>query len=140
MQETDRNLNEGKVTHIDGRVKMLGPGMGCLVCHGGILSPAQVRWDLANERERRADPYFTEDSNIKQPSVISLNSTAASLATTMFLSAVAGIRANARSQVYRGVLGVVRTMDDTPRQECVVCSKEYFYGKGDQYALPARID
>jgi hypothetical protein len=58
----------------------------------------------------------------------------------MFLAAVAGVPANARSQVYRGVQGVVRVLDDTPRQECVVCSKDYFYGKGDQYDLPARID
>jgi hypothetical protein len=56
---------------------MLAPGLGCLVCRDGILSPDHIRWDLAGEAQRQADPYFLSQVGIKQPSVISLNSTAA---------------------------------------------------------------
>jgi hypothetical protein len=129
---------DGKVTHFNGRVKMLAPSLGCLVCQDGILSPRHVRWDLSNERQRRADPYFSSATGIKQPSVISLNSATASQAITMFLAAVAGIPTNARSQTLRGVQGDMRVLDATPRDDCVNCSAQAFYGKGDAYDLPAQ--
>jgi Family of unknown function (DUF6527) len=65
------NVHEGKVTHIDGRVQMLARALGCLVYRDGILSPNHVRWDLSNEAQRRADPYFLGQTSIKQPAVIS---------------------------------------------------------------------
>jgi len=132
------DADDSNVLQFGGRVKMLGPSMSCLICQGGILSPDQVRWDLANENQRNADPYFLEASGVKQPSVISLNSTVTSLATTMFLSAVAGVPAKTRSQFYRGIQGVVRVLDDTPREGCVNCSPEFFFGRGAVYELPAR--
>jgi molybdopterin-synthase adenylyltransferase len=94
----------GRVTHFGGRTQMLAPGLSCLVCTDGVLSPQEVlRWDLSNERQRAADPYFSGRVNIKQPAVISLNSTVASHAATMFLAAVAGIPTDVRSQLARGI-------------------------------------
>ena len=49
---------EEKVFHFGGRVQMCAPGLGCLVCREGILSPDHVRWDLSNDWQRGADPYF----------------------------------------------------------------------------------
>jgi molybdopterin/thiamine biosynthesis adenylyltransferase len=132
------NVHEGKVTHFDGRIQMLAPGLGCLVCREGILSPNQIRSDLSCEAQRRADPYFNSQVGIKQPSVISLNSTAASLAVTMFLAAVAGVPSNTRSQMIRGVPGVIRQLDTEPYPACINCSDEGFLGRGDTCPLPAR--
>ena len=132
------NVHEGKVTHIDGRVQMLAPELSCLVCRDGILSPNHVRWDLSNEVQRRADPYFLGQAGIKQPAVISLNSTAASLAVTMFLGAVVGVPSNARSQAYRGIPGVVRSLDTEPYSGCINCSDQGFRGQGDSCPLPVR--
>jgi molybdopterin/thiamine biosynthesis adenylyltransferase len=132
------NVRDGKVTHFDGRVQMLAPGLGCLVCRDGILSPDHIRWDLAGEAQRQADPYFLSQVGIRQPSVISLNSTVASLAVTMFLAAVAGVPSNGRSQMFRGVPGVVRQLDTQPTAGCINCSDEGFLGRGDTCPLPAR--
>jgi len=132
------SVHDGKVTHFDGRVQMLAPGLACLVCRDGILSPNHIRWDLAGEAQRQADPYFLSQVGIKQPSVISLNSTVASLAVTMFLAAVAGVPSNTRSQVLRGVPGDVRRLDTEPTAGCINCSDEGFLGKGDTCPLPTR--
>jgi molybdopterin-synthase adenylyltransferase len=132
-------VHEGTVTHFSGRVQMLAPGLGCLVCTVGLLDPREVRWDLSNEQQRKADPYFLGRTDIKQPAVISLNSAVASQAVTMFLAAVAGIPSPARSQLLRGERGDMRVLDDTPRPQCVNCSTEAFYGKGGRYKLPVRM-
>jgi hypothetical protein len=129
---------EEKVFHFGGRVQMLAPGLGCLVCGEGILSPDHVRWDLSNDRQRRADPYFARAVGIKQPSVISLNSQAAGQGVTMFLAAVAGIPMEIRSQAIRGMQGAVRALEDVPRENCVNCSLQGFFGKGRLCDLPSR--
>ena len=131
-------VQDGRVTHFGGRVQMLAPGIGCLVCTDGTLSPKEIRIDLSNEEQRRADPYFLGQANIIQPSVISLNSSAASTAVTMFLAAVAGVPTDSRSQVLRGIPGSVRTLADAPRQGCINCSTDAYFGKGDLYSLPVR--
>ncbi|TAL07005.1 MAG: hypothetical protein EPO07_00965, partial [Verrucomicrobia bacterium] len=79
----------GKVTHIAGRTQMLAPGLACLAC-GNLLDAEQVRRDLLTDFERRTDPYILGEPE-PAPAVISLNSTMASLAVTMFLNAVVGV-------------------------------------------------
>lgn len=132
------NVHEGRITHVDGRVQMLAPGLCCLVCRDGILSPHHVRWDLSTEEQRQADPYFLGQVGIKQPAVISLNSTAASLAVTMFLGAVAGVPSSARSQIVRSIPGVVRVLDTDTQAGCVNCTDQGFLGRGDTCLLPSR--
>jgi molybdopterin-synthase adenylyltransferase len=103
-----------------------------------MLSPQEVRWDLSNERQRAADPYFSGRANITQPAVISLNSTVASHAVTMFLAAVAGIPTDVRSQLVRGIPGITRALATAPREGCITCSKDAYYGKGALHELPCR--
>ncbi len=117
---------------------MMAPGLACLVCTDGVLSPQEVRWDLSNERQRAADPYFSGRVGIKQPAVISLNSAAASQAVTMFLAAVAGIPTDVRSNALRGMQGTMRALESVPRPGCVNCSTDAYYGKGDLFDLPCR--
>jgi len=133
------NVENDRITHFGGRVQMLAPGLGCLVCRDGILSPDEVRWDLSNAEARAADPYFNTRVQVEQPAVMSLNSAVAAQAGTMFLAAVAGIPGEARSQLLRGMQGDLRRLDDSPRRGCVNCSKNGYFGQGDNYNLPKRM-
>jgi len=133
------HVEDERITHFGGRVQMLAPGLGCLVCRDGILSADEVRRDLSNAEARAADPYFNTRVQVEQPAVMSLNSAVVAQAGTMFLAAVAGIPGEARSQILRGIQGDTRRLDDSPRAGCVNCSKDGYFGQGDKYDLPKRI-
>lgn len=124
--------HEGQVTHIAGRVQMLAPGLACLAC-GTDLDPEQVRRDLLTEAQRAADPYVVgaQANATMQPAVMSINGVAASLAVTMFLSAVTGIPNTARYQRLRLESGTVARVDAVPREDCIVCSPTGFFATGD---------
>ncbi len=92
------DAKDGTVEGVVGRVQMLAPGLPCLVCQK-LLDPEGVRRDLLSEEERAKDPYIV-GAAVPQPSVISLNTTIASLAVTMFLSAVTGLEVAPRHQIY----------------------------------------
>ena len=123
---------------ISGRVNMLSPGLPCLTCLN-VLDPDIIRKELLNAEQRNADPYFSDGVGIHQPAVISLTSTIASIAVTMFLSIVTGIPANARGQYYDGNLGKVRPITMNPHPTCVTCSSECgVFGRGLEVSLPTR--
>lgn len=126
---------DGEV-RVTGRIQMIGPGLSCLLC-GNILDPEVVRRDLMTEFERQNDPYIL-GSPEPQPAVVSLNGTVASLAVSMFLSAVTGLQLKSRYQIYRGEVGTVRVIGSEPSPDCVVCSPAGAAGKGDQWDLPGR--
>jgi hypothetical protein len=128
---------DGAVTHIGARVQMMAPGLPCLTC-GNLLDADLVRYDLMNPDQRAVDPYFSGHLAPPQPAVISLNSTAASLAVTMFLGAVTDIPAHARFQTYNAITGKVRAVEFTPDPMCVVSSPNGALGKGDEWPLPVR--
>jgi molybdopterin-synthase adenylyltransferase len=129
---------DGKVTHVAGRTQMLAPGLACLTC-GNLLDSEQVRRDLLTDFERRADPYILGDPE-PAPAVISLNSTMASLAVTMFLNAVVGIPGSARFLNYNAMTGICRPAICTPHPSCVVCSFRGALARGDEWPLAARQD
>ncbi len=130
------SVKDGRVTHISGRAQMLAPGLGCLTC-ARLLDSAAIRYDLMSDNERRSDRYFI-GSGVPQPAVISLNSTVASLAVSMFLAAYTSIPGTARQQVYDGIGGYLRSAV-TPRDPiCVVCSKNGALARGDEWSLPTR--
>ena len=127
---------QGRVTHISGRVQMAAPGLPCLVC-GNVIDPVAVRRELQSPVQRAADPYIT-GQNEPQPAVISLNSTVASLAVTMFMSAFTPVPSEARLQYYNGISGVVRAATLQADPSCVVCSLSGALGLGNKWALPGR--
>ena len=124
------------VKHVAGRVQMLAPGLGCLTC-AELLNSDAVRRDLMSDYERQQDPYFTGPGE-PQPAVVSINSTVASLAVTMFLSAVASIPVEARFQMYNAIAGTVRAVRRDPVAACVVCSDRGALARGDEWPLPTR--
>jgi molybdopterin-synthase adenylyltransferase len=126
----------GTVKYMAGRVQMLSPGLGCLVCTDKLDSD-QVRREMMSEEQRRHDPYIVGET-VKQPAVISLNSTISSAAVTMFLAAVTGIPANARMLTYDGVRGALKPVLNEPRPHCIVCSSDGALGRGVAWQLPVR--
>lgn len=128
---------QGEVTHISGRTQMAAPGLPCLVC-AGVIDAAAVRRELQSAVQRAADPYIT-GFNEPQPAVISLNSTVASLAVTMFMAAFTPVPGESRLQYYNGITGVVRAATLRADPSCVVCSRSGALGLGDQWSLPGRV-
>jgi molybdopterin-synthase adenylyltransferase len=122
---------------IFGRVQMLAPEQPCLVC-SGVLDPALVRRDLMNDFERQQDPYIS-GALVAQPAVISVNTTMAGLAVTMFLAAVTNLDLKPRYQLYRARNGTVRSVMAEADPECVVCSTHGAYKRGDSWPLPGRV-
>jgi molybdopterin/thiamine biosynthesis adenylyltransferase len=129
-------VRDGAVTHVTGRVQMLSPGLPCLTCTGALDSE-QIRRELLTPEQRRADPYV-DGANEPQPAVISLNSTMASLAVTMFLGAVTPAPAAARFQFYDGVRGTVRATRASQVESCIVCSTSGALARGGSWPLPVR--
>lgn len=127
---------QGKVKHIAGRVQFLSPGCACLVCTEKLDSN-QVRQELMTKSQRAADPYIT-GAFVPQPAVISVNSTVASAAVTMFLAATTGLPSNSRMLSYDGLTGAIRFLHLDPRPGCLVCSEAGAMGTGDTCTLPKR--
>lgn len=130
------HVREGHIASVTGRVQMLSPGLGCLVCADG-LNGQQVRWELMSAAQRRADPYF-ENASVPQPAVMPLNGVVTSAAVAMFLSAVTGYPGDARLLHYDGLRGSMRPQVLPPRPRCIVCSGEGALARGDAWALPVR--
>ena len=130
------HVRAGNIASVTGRVQMLSPGLGCLVCADGI-DGQQVRWELMSPAQRRADPYF-ENASVPQPAVMPLNGVVTSAAVAMFLSAVTGYPGEARLLHYDGLRGSMRPQLLTPRHCCIVCSSEGALARGDAWTLPVR--
>jgi len=127
------------ISHVSGRVQMLAPGLACLAC-SAVLDPEAVRRDLLDEAARAADPYVTgAPVPIPQPAVISINSTASSLAVTMLLSAVSGVPFGARHIRLRLEAGRVAPVTVQPERECPVCGPEGYLERGDTWPRPGRM-
>ena len=124
------------ITHVAGRVQMLSPGLACLTC-GNQFDSEQVRRDMLTDFERQADPYILGQQE-PAPATISLNSTVASLAVTMFMNSALGIPGNARFLNYNAMLGTTRPVVCTPHPTCIVCSSSGAIARGDEWPLPAR--
>lgn len=130
--------NSDKDLALAGHVKMLAPGLSCLWC-ARHLDSKQVWNELRSEAERVADPYFVGGHGAPQPAVISLNSTVASLAVTMFLSAVTGIPSAPRYLLYDGNRGRVNQALVEADPACVFCGPNSTAGWGGDAPLPERM-
>lgn len=129
-------VREGTVTHITGRVQMLAPGLPCLVCTNA-LDGERIRQEMLSPEQRVADPYIIGDHE-PQPAVVSINSTMASLAVTMFLGAVTPVPAAARFQLYDGIRGTVRPTTASIVADCIACSAKGALSRGVSLSLPVR--
>lgn len=127
----------GDQTTIGSHVQMLAPNLPCLWC-SNHLNAHRIREELMTEEQRTADPYFENGTGVEQPAVISLNGTTASLAITMFLSAVAGIPSRPRYLAYDAVRGRMNALSVTANHDCPFCGPDSTLGMGDRAPLPGR--
>ena len=132
------SVREGRLAYITGRVQLLAPGLPCLACME-LLNSEQIRRELLTPEARAGDPYIV-GFHEPQPSVVSLNSTMASLAVTMFIGLVTSAPVEARMQIYDGIAGTVRNTSAAQDPHCFVCSGEGALARGDSWPLPTRRD
>jgi hypothetical protein len=103
-----------------------------------VLDAELVRCDLLSDAQRADDPYI-QGARILQPAVISINGAAASLAVTMFLSALTGIPVASRQQRLRLETGVVVSVASNRNPDCPWCSTSGVLARGDSWPAPGRV-
>jgi molybdopterin/thiamine biosynthesis adenylyltransferase len=130
------NAEHGHISHLQARTQLLAPGLPCLACMN-LLDGDAVRRGLMAREELAADPYFIGESE-PQPSVVTVNSTIASLATTMFLGMFTDAPLRARFQMYNALAGVVKPVEAAAVPDCVICSPNGYLGKGSAWDFPGR--
>jgi molybdopterin/thiamine biosynthesis adenylyltransferase len=131
------NAERGHISHLQARTQLLAPGLPCLACMN-LLDGDAVRRGLMAREELAADPYFTGESE-PQPSVVTVNSTIASLATSMFLGIFTEAPLRARFQMYNALAGVVKPVEAAAVPDCVICSARGYLGKGSAWDFPGRL-
>ncbi|MFC3861182.1 HesA/MoeB/ThiF family protein [Deinococcus antarcticus] len=125
-----------KAVHISGRIQMLSPSLPCLLCTDS-LDLTRVRTDLMTAETRQADPYVRGE-DVKEPAVISLNSTAVGVAISMFLSAVTGFPIPSRYTLLNLHQSQMRTPEMLAKPGCPHCSAQGAYGLADTWTAPGR--
>lgn len=130
------NAERGRIFHLQARTQLLAPGLPCLACMN-LLDADAVRRGLMAREELAADPYFIGESE-PQPSVVTVNSTIASLAVTMFLGIFTEAPLRSRFQMYNALAGVVKPVEAAVVSDCVVCSPKGYSGKGSAWDFPGR--
>jgi proteasome lid subunit RPN8/RPN11 len=121
-----------------GEVRVVVPGGYCLSC-AGVLDADRIRAEKASPEERAANPGYFANLDVKDPSVITLNSTIASLAVTVGCDMlVPTMRPVDVLDAYRynAVKGLVSYAGKERRPTCGVCGSEGRAALGDSLHLP----
>ena len=80
------NDENDRITGIDGRVTVLGPGAGCLVCRNRIdLQRAAVEMMSPSERQRRVDEGYAPALEGVEPAVVTFTTQTAAAAVSELL-------------------------------------------------------
>ena len=119
-----------------GRVSVTGVDVTCLRC-SGHLDPDLLREELTpkDEYSRLSAEGYIRGTGDPEPQVVSLNSTAASLAVTAMIGQMTGLFEPAPEQMYDVVSGSVFPVKAVHKINCDVCGPCGLRGMGD--ALPA---
>lgn len=116
-------------------------GAGCLSC-GGWISAAQLQQEELSESAREAQRYV-DDSEVHEPSVMTLNAVGTALAANDLMMMVTGLidRDVALDQhLYEAQSRVLQSMATASRADCSDCGldKKSRLGRGDRWRLPTR--
>jgi molybdopterin/thiamine biosynthesis adenylyltransferase len=140
------------VTGADGAVQLayamhrpIDLGGACLEC-GGAIDPDALRREQLEDVERRAQDYVhaPDGGDVVDPSVITLNNAAVSMAMLDFQFAATGMfpaRMRLGQRVYHAPERVLRARDARPRPGCRWCDRHArggAFGRGDDYPLVLR--
>lgn len=140
---TDEKGSHASVKDAGGRVYVIRPGKGCLLCIEAIRPHLIAQETLpAEEREKQISEGYIRGANIRNPAVISLNSVVAGLAVTEFLDIVTGFMDSQRSfgSIEWEILkGEVWRASEHQRDHCVCSTTGDFFAMGDGIRLPCRL-
>ena len=120
-----------------GRVNVLLPGEGCLLCARAI-DLTRANHELSRPELRRFSEAhgYVEGADVPAPAVMSLNQTVAAVATTEFKALVCGLREPVRYIRYDMLTGEAKPTKFTCRHDCLICRS--YVGKGDSLNLAER--
>ncbi len=121
-----------------GEVRIVVPGGYCLSCVG-VLDAERIKAEKATPEDRAANPGYFTRLDVNDPSVITLNSTIASLAVTlgcdMLVPTMRPVDA-LDSYRYNAVKGIVTNVAKARQPACGMCGAEGRAAMGDSLALP----
>ena len=128
---------DGVIREAGGRVTVVLPGEGCLLCACAV-NPQVAGHELARTelREFAMEQGYVEGEDVPSPSVMSLNQTIAALAATEFKAVVAQLREPIRQVHYDLLRGTVSPVTFRARNKCLVCHG--YVGKGDLLEIRQR--
>jgi molybdopterin-synthase adenylyltransferase len=118
-----------------GRATIVGPGLPCLWC-AFHLDALRIRAETlpVDELKKLTAEGYVEGMDVTGPSVVSLNSTVASLSVTMLLGMIAPfgqVPQNSSEQIYDVMEGIVFKVSATRDPNCHVCGERGVTGYGD---------
>lgn len=126
-------VGEGIRTGI-GRVMLIHPDGACLECTNVINDTT-----LRTETDGMSNPYVVGGTPVKEPQVISINGTVASLAVTWLLDAICGFqkrKPKGRYLAYRPIEGDLKLLAMTNETKCNLCRE--VRGYADYLQLPCK--
>jgi ThiF family len=122
-------------------VRPVYPGRGCLHC-AQLIDPYELQREEASAEEREAQNYLGLPETI-DPSVITLNGIAASVATNTMLMSAVGLaeRTLLDYRLFDARFGTWLTLQERKDGECPWCSTSEGsrYGIGDDARLPLKL-
>lgn len=134
-------LADGRIESVYVAIRPVLPARGCLDC-AGLIDPHALQHEGTTEEERNAQNYLGLPEII-DPSVITLNGVAASVATnTMLMMAVGlaepGLLAH---RIFDACHGTWQALQPERRDDCVWCgaNARSRLGRGDAASLPVRL-
>jgi len=135
-------LNEAatRVASAVGEIRIVTPGGYCLSCIGA-LDADRIRAEKANPAERAAFPQYFVNLEIDDPSVITVNSTLASLAVSLGVDMLIPTMSPVGpydSYQYNALKGLVRHQIKPGIPSCSICGADGIAGLADDHPLPCR--
>lgn len=127
------NVRNGDIVEAGGRVVVWVPGRPCLLCSKEFIPRiAAEELESPEEREFRRRYGYITGADVKEPAVISLNGTIASLAVTELLALVTGFRASQHYTIYDMLQQELAQRIVYQDKDCTVCASE---GLGDKSVI-----
>ncbi len=133
---------DGSIEQIYCAVRPILPPHGCLHCAGAI-DQLLVQRETATEEERIAQDYLGGESDVIDPSVITLNAVTAAAATNLFLLSTVGLGQPGlgRHRIHTPANGEWLTLQPQCIDSCPWCSqaRQSQFARGDAATLPLRL-
>jgi molybdopterin/thiamine biosynthesis adenylyltransferase len=133
---------DGSIEQIYCAIRPILPPHGCLHCAGAI-DQLLVQRETATAEERIAQNYLGEDSDVIDPSVITLNAVTAAAATNLFLLSTVGLGQPGlgRHRIHTPADGEWLALQQQRTDSCPWCSlaSHSQFARGDAASLPVRL-